>query len=113
MNRAMTASAKINKLHVAETCAKCHDKTAAEFGESVHAAALHKGNVDSAVCTNCHGEHNIRKRSDPGSPISAKNVAQEVCANCHASVRLTQKYGLPSQSFQTFSDSYHGLAVRD
>src|SRR5205807_1040595 len=25
---------------------------------------------------------------------------------------LTQKYGLPSRSFQTFTDSYHGLAVR-
>lgn len=112
MNRAMTASAKMNKLHVAETCAKCHDKQATEFGESVHAAALHKGNVDSATCTDCHGEHNIRRHTDPGSPISAKNVAQEVCGNCHASVRLTQKYGLPSQSFQTFTDSYHGLAMR-
>jgi hypothetical protein len=112
MNRAMTASAKMNKLHVAETCAKCHEKTATEFGGSVHAAALHKGNVDSATCTDCHGEHDIRKHTDPGSPSSAKNVAQEVCGNCHASVRLTQKYGLPSQSFQTFTDSYHGLAMR-
>ena len=108
----MAASAKMNKLHVAETCAKCHEKQAAEFGGSVHAAALRRGNVDSAACTDCHGEHDILKHTDPASPVSAKNVAQQVCANCHASLRLTQKYGLPSQSFQTFSDSYHGLAVR-
>ncbi len=112
MNRAMAASAKVNKLHVADTCAKCHEKIATEFGASVHAAALRKGNMDSAVCTDCHGEHDIRKHTDPSSPVSAKNVAQEVCANCHASLRLTQKYGLPSKSFQTFTDSYHGLAVR-
>ena len=112
MNRAMTASAKMNKLHVAGTCAKCHEKPGAEFDASVHAGALRKGNVESATCTDCHGEHDIRKHTDPTSPISAKNVAQQVCANCHASLRLTQKYGLPSQSFQTFTDSYHGLAVR-
>ena len=112
MNRAMAASAKVNKLHVAETCAKCHEKQAGEFNESVHAGALRKGNVESAACIDCHGEHDIRKHTDPTSPVSAQNVAQQVCANCHASLKLTQKYGLPSQSFQTFSDSYHGLAVR-
>jgi cytochrome b subunit of formate dehydrogenase len=112
MNRAMTASAKVNKLRVAETCAKCHEKIAGEFNESVHAGALRKGNSDSPACTDCHGEHDIRKHTDPLSPIATKNVAQQVCANCHASLKLTQKYGLPSQSFSTFSDSYHGLAVR-
>jgi cytochrome b subunit of formate dehydrogenase len=112
MNRAMVASAQMNKLHVADACAKCHDQVAAEFTGSAHAVALRKGNVESATCTDCHGEHDIRKHTDPTSPSSAKNVAQQVCGNCHASLRLTQKYGLPSQSFQTFSDSFHGLAVR-
>lgn len=112
MNRAMVASAQMNKLRVAGSCSKCHEKIATEFTDSVHATALRKGNIDSATCTDCHGEHDIRKHTDPTSPISAKNVAQQVCGNCHASLKLTQKYGLPSQSFQTFSDSYHGLAVR-
>ena len=112
MNRAMAVNARMNKLHVADTCAKCHEKIATEFNSSVHAGALRKGNLDSPTCTDCHGEHDIRKHTDPTSRVSAKNVAQQVCANCHASLRLTQKYGLPSQSFQTFSDSYHGLAVR-
>ena len=112
MNRAMTASARMNKLHVAGTCAKCHAKIAGEFDTSVHADALRKGNPDSATCTNCHGEHDIRARQDPTSPIHANNVAQQVCATCHASLRLTQKYGLASHTFKTFEDSYHGLAVR-
>ncbi len=82
MNRAMTASAKVNKLRVADTCAKCHEKTAAEFASSVHADALGKGNVESATCTDCHGEHDIRKHTDPTSPSSSKNVAQQVCCEC-------------------------------
>ncbi len=112
MNRAMAANARVNKLHVADTCAQCHKKTAQEFNESVHAVALRKGNLDSAACTDCHGEHEILGKKDPLSPVHASNVAQQVCANCHASLKLTKKYGISSNTFQTFEDSYHGLAVR-
>jgi len=112
MNRAMAAGAKMNRLNVPPTCAKCHDKIAAEFADSIHAAALRKGNQDSPACTNCHGEHDIRGHKDPTSPVHASHVAQEVCANCHASLKLTKKYGIASHTFQTFADSYHGLAVR-
>lgn len=112
MNRAMAADARVNKLHVAETCAKCHEKAAREFNDSVHAVALRKGNLDSPACTDCHGEHEILARKDPSSPVHAANVAQQVCANCHASLKLTKKYGIASHTFRTFADSYHGLAVR-
>ncbi|HET7537130.1 MAG TPA: cytochrome b/b6 domain-containing protein, partial [Candidatus Didemnitutus sp.] len=67
---------------------------------------------DSAACTSCHGEHDIKKHSDPTSAVHKTNLAQQVCAECHASVRLTRRYGLASDTFKTFSDSYHGLAVR-
>ncbi len=112
MNRSMAANARLGKTRVAETCAQCHEKPAREYGDSVHAAALRKGNIDSATCTDCHGEHDIRARKDPTSPVHANNVAQQVCANCHASLKLTRKYGISSNTFQTFEDSYHGLAVR-
>ena len=112
MNRAIVAGARVNKQNQPGTCAKCHEKIAAEFGSSVHAAALRKGNADAPVCTDCHGEHEIKAHTDSASPVFARNVAQQVCASCHASLRLTQKYGLSSNSFQTFADSYHGLAAR-
>ena len=112
MNRSMAANARINKLHVSDTCAQCHTKTAGEYNESVHATALRRGNADSPTCIDCHGEHEILGHKDPLSPVHAANVAQQVCANCHASLKLTKKYGIASHTFQTFSDSYHGLAVR-
>jgi formate dehydrogenase gamma subunit len=112
MNLAMVAGSRVNKQHIPETCAKCHVTIAAEYASSVHASALRQGNLDSPVCTTCHGEHDIRAHTDPTSPVYSKNVAQQVCATCHASVRLTEKYGLAGDVFQTFSDSYHGLAVR-
>jgi cytochrome b subunit of formate dehydrogenase len=112
MNRAAVADALVNPIHITETCAKCHSTEAAEYNTSVHASALVAGNLDSAGCTSCHGEHNIKLPSDPASPVHKANLAQQVCAECHASLRLTEKYGLSSDAFQTFTDSYHGLAVR-
>lgn len=112
MNRAMAGGTRLNKQGVAETCAACHKEPGHDFADSVHAVALQKGNADSATCTDCHGEHDIRGRRDPTSPVNAKNVAQQVCADCHDSLKLTKKYGIASHTFQTFTDSYHGLAVR-
>ncbi len=113
MNRAMAASARTGKLRAAETCARCHESVASAYQGSVHAAALRRGSADSPTCTDCHGEHDIRSHTDPTSPVYASNLARQVCATCHASVALTKKYGLTSNAFQTFSDSYHGLAERE
>lgn len=112
MNRALAAGARINKLHQSATCGKCHAEQAHAYDSSVHAAALRKGSADSPACTDCHGEHDMRGPKDPTSPVNAANLAQQVCATCHASVRLTAKYGLSSRAFETFTDSYHGLAAR-
>jgi len=112
MNRAAVAGAQTAKLHVADTCAKCHEDVAHDYQTSVHAAGLSRGNLDSATCTDCHGEHDIRHHLDPTSRVHARNMAQQVCADCHSSVRLTERYGLSSHTFETFTDSYHGLAMR-
>ena len=112
MNKAAVAGARISRLRITATCAKCHEEQAQHYNTSVHATALAKGNLDSAGCTSCHGEHDIKLHTDPTSPVHKANLAQQVCAECHASVRLTKRYGLASDTFKTFADSYHGLAVR-
>ncbi|RXK55516.1 DUF4405 domain-containing protein [Oleiharenicola lentus] len=112
MNKAAVGTASVNRLHLTDTCARCHEKEADGYRQSVHAVALGQGNLDSAGCTDCHGEHDIKPHTDPSSPVHKTNLAQQVCAECHASVRLTRRYGLASDTFKTFSDSYHGLAVR-
>jgi cytochrome b subunit of formate dehydrogenase len=112
MNKASSQSAHMNKQHVAETCAKCHGEVDKVYEQSIHGTALAKGNLDAPVCTDCHGEHNILGPSDPRSRVAAKNVSSQVCSPCHSSVALSAKYGLANDRFKTFSDSYHGLAIR-
>lgn len=105
-------NSSVHRLNVSQTCSKCHEDIAKEFNQSIHGMALAKRNMDAPACTNCHGEHNILKVKDPNSPVSFQNVSMKICADCHSSVRLSERYGLSSNRFQTFKDSYHGLALR-
>jgi cytochrome b subunit of formate dehydrogenase len=107
------ANSSVNRFSIPGTCGKCHDKINLDYQESIHGvSALQKGNRESPVCTDCHGEHNILRIDDPQSPVEFKNVSKQVCAPCHSSVKLSEKYGLSADRFKTFSDSYHGLAIR-
>jgi cytochrome b subunit of formate dehydrogenase len=112
MKKGADPSSKVNKNNIATTCAKCHEGIAATYRESVHGVALKNGVESSPTCTDCHGEHNILKHTDPNSPVAAANVSSQVCSPCHASVKLTAKFGLAGDRYKSFADSYHGLATR-
>lgn len=104
--------ASIARKNIPSTCGKCHVEIARQYAESVHGMSVAKGGTDAPVCTDCHGEHNILKHNDPNADVSFKNVAEKICSKCHSSVTLTEKYGMAANKFQTFQDSYHGLALK-
>jgi cytochrome b subunit of formate dehydrogenase len=112
MSKGENPNSRVNKAHIPETCSACHPREYADYKESIHAIAAARGNHDSPVCTDCHGEHNILGPSDPNSPVAATNVSAKVCSPCHSSVKFSEKYGLASDRFRTFSDSFHGLATK-
>ncbi len=110
MKKGSNPDSKVSKKNIAATCGRCHGEVLKQYRESVHGKSLAGGVAAAPTCTDCHGEHNILSPADEHSPVSAKNVSAQVCSPCHASVRLTQKYGLAADRFQSFADSYHGLA---
>jgi formate dehydrogenase gamma subunit len=112
MRHGFDPKSRVSKEQIPTTCARCHADVAARYGESVHAAALRRGNSNAPICTDCHSEHNIMLHTDPRAPVAARNVSAQVCSPCHSSLKLSQKYGIASDRFRTFSDSYHGLALR-
>jgi cytochrome b subunit of formate dehydrogenase len=112
MNKGREPSSLVNRENIPNTCGKCHAGIAGEYRQSVHGTAMARGVTDAPACTNCHGEHTIYRHDDPRSPVAAKNVSAQVCSPCHTSVALASKYGLAADRFRTFSDSYHGLAIR-
>ena len=112
MKKGSNPKSSVSKLNIAATCGTCHSDIKEQYDESIHGKALVNGVGASPTCTDCHGEHNILSPKNAKSPVAAANVSSQVCSPCHASVRLTQKYGLASDRFRSFEDSFHGLATR-
>jgi len=110
--KASNPNSKVNKFNITSTCGVCHQQVTNEFIHSVHGEALSQGIEASPTCTDCHGEHEIIEPERKESPVSPTNVSEQVCGPCHGSVKLTEKYGLSSDRFSAYEDSYHGLAVQ-
>lgn len=102
----------INHFNIPKTCGRCHRNVENDFWEGIHGKLVARGETDSPVCTNCHGEHGIISPSDPRSPVSSARVAEATCAPCHESAFLNEKYGIPSGRLKSWVDSYHGLKSR-
>ncbi len=100
----------INRANLAVTCGKCHgdaqimkgtgisNRPFVSYQESVHARAISRGNLSAAVCSDCHGSHEILPASDSRSLIS-KSKIPATCGKCHSSITAE------------FISSVHGQAV--
>lgn len=96
---------------VPETCGMCHTEVVEQFKGSVHGQALARGVAQAPLCTDCHGEHSILSHKNAASPVNAGNI-RETCGSCHGDVRLSRKFGLPSDRLVSFDASFHGLAAK-
>ncbi len=96
---------------VPDTCAMCHSEVVEQYRASVHGQALAKGITQAPLCTDCHGEHKIFKHTNEESPVNAAHI-RDTCGSCHGDVRLTRKFGLPSDRLVSFDSSFHGLAAK-
>ncbi len=99
----------INHFNISATCGRCHKYIEQDYREGIHGELTERGQVESPICTTCHGEHNILPTDDPRSPVSAHRLAEATCTPCHESASLNEKYELPTGRLHSFQDSYHGL----
>jgi len=101
---------RVNHINIPGTCATCHGQKFVmgrtghstqpfySYEESVHGRAVANGSTKAAVCTDCHGVHEIRRASDEKSSIFKFNVPL-TCGKCHGAVE------------REFMQSTHGQAV--
>jgi hypothetical protein len=86
---------------IPEICTSCHgnaevmakynfarDDMVVTYDRSVHGLALATNGIKTAVCTDCHGVHDIQKASDPQSAVMSANL-QKTCAKCHQGASAT------------------------
>jgi len=109
--RANDPKSSIYRENVPKTCGQCHAKESQNYLQSIHGTAMRNGVTDAPVCNDCHGEHLVLPARDPRSWVSVARVSK-TCASCHGEARISQKYGIPGGRVETYSDSFHGLAVR-
>ena len=60
-----------------ESCRRCHFSNYTKTLDSVHQAAVARGDRTAPVCVDCHGSHDIQKAAAPRTRVS------ETCARCH------------------------------
>ena len=101
---------RVNHINIPATCGSCHSKQlvmedsgqsaqmVASYAQSVHGHAVANGSEKAAVCTDCHGTHEILDAKDAKSPIAKFNVPQ-TCGKCH------------DQISKEFVQSIHGQAI--
>ncbi len=89
---------RVNHANIPATCGTCHSQKFVmaasghsnqpflSYEESVHGRAVAAGSEKAAVCTDCHGSHEILAASDPKSSIFKFNVPL-TCAKCHGPVK--------------------------
>ena len=107
----LAPSSQAFRAAVPDTCGMCHSEIAEQYRASVHGQALARGVTQAPLCTDCHGEHRILKHTNEASPVNAMHI-RDTCGSCHGDVRLTRKFGLPSDRLVSFDSSYHGLAAK-
>ncbi len=76
------------------------------FRASVH------GKSEIATCVTCHGVHNIKKVSDPSSPVYPTNEVK-LCSRCHSDANYMKRFNpaLPTDQFEKYKTSVHGQRI--
>jgi hypothetical protein len=94
-------------LNLPATCGRCHgDPDVIKRGniaignvftlyrDSIHGKAISEsGLLVAANCIDCHGNHDIRARSDPQSSVNRAHVP-ETCGKCHEGIKTQYSRGV-------------------
>jgi predicted CXXCH cytochrome family protein len=95
------------RVGIPKTCARCHERIYADYGRSVHGAALVDGNPDVPTCIDCHGVHDIP------DPVTARfrMASPAMCAGCHTDGARMARYQLSTHVLETYVADFHGTTV--
>lgn len=74
-------------------CKNCHSANYEKAQDSMHAKVAESGNLNAAICTDCHGAHDVKKPDEPRALIS------QTCSKCHAEI------------VEAYKQSVHGSAL--
>lgn len=112
----------IPRRQIPSLCASCHADAEmmrpwnlptdqyALYQTSHHGRRLAQGDDKVAVCTDCHGVHDILATDDPRSRVFPQNVP-DTCSRCHSDAALMARYGLSGDPRADYVAGVHGEAL--
>ena len=89
---AKTDSKQSFKQTLNQNCQYCHEDVNAVYKNSIHGKRLAEGKK-TALCSDCHGAHNVFKKDDPRSQVFATNQV-DACTRCHEEKKESYNWGI-------------------
>lgn len=114
--------ANLKTQNIPALCASCHANVSlmrqydiptdqyAQYTESVHGQKLAQGDVNVATCWVCHDGHATKEVKDPAAGVYSQNVPA-LCGSCHSNTQLMKPYGIPTNQYDLYKQSVHGIAL--
>ena len=86
------------KLALIRECGNCHVREVNTYRRTFHGKVTQLGYANMALCSDCHGSHDILRVTDEGSLLSPKNRLR-TCRACHphATEGFTKFYAHPEE----------------
>ncbi len=117
-------SSPVYPTNVVKTCATCHANATfmrsynpslpidqmEKYRTSIHGMKNAKGDAKVAECASCHGSHDIRSVKDVKSKVYPVNLPA-TCSSCHSDTSYMKAYNIPTDQFERYSKSVHGIAL--
>lgn len=102
----------VNRLNIEATCKRCHGDPkrmanvrlterdpVVSYEHSIHGVAFAQGRTNAAVCSDCHGTHDLHRSQNAVSRVNRAHIP-ETCGRCHQNVAAV------------YQESVHGQARR-
>ncbi|NOY57594.1 MAG: hypothetical protein GXO75_01495 [Calditrichaeota bacterium] len=111
-----------DKGDIPKLCSRCHSNAQymkkfnpnlpvdqyQQYLTSQHGKRLLKGDDKVAVCSDCHGVHNIQPPNVITSKIFSVNIPK-TCSKCHSDSVYMKDYGIPTDQYALYKKSVHGI----
>ena len=111
-------------LNIPKLCSKCHSNASymkqynpslpvdqyQKYLTSVHGKRNRKGDPKVAECVSCHGSHGIKPVKDVLSKVYPTQIPS-TCAKCHSDKEYMKEYKIPTDQYENYSKSVHGVAL--
>ncbi len=93
-------------------CSNCHAEESDIYFESGHGKAYFSKDENAPYCTDCHGTHLVKTKTDESSPVFKSSIPT-LCGDCHSK---NGKAGegtdlLEKDAFHDYSTSVHGKSL--